>query len=96
MIQSCQECKTKCCKVGPGPYDQIPVDQYLENFESFKNYNKVCIHFSIKTGLCGLWNSDLLPDDCRNYVCFVREFSEQELAAIVIGTNLKGTQHARR
>jgi len=82
MIKSCQECKTKCCKTGPGPYERIPVHIFLKNFESHVNYNKVCEHFDLYIEKCEVWTSPQLPLDCKQYVCHVREFSEDELKKI--------------
>lgn len=82
MIKSCKECKTKCCKTGPGPYKKIPNYKYLKNFESHKNYNKACVNFDLDTEKCNLWGSYLLPLDCRVYVCHVREYSGKELQEI--------------
>jgi len=79
VIKSCQECKTKCCKTGPGPYRRVLKYKYLKNFESHKNYNVACASFDLKTEKCSLWGTHLLPLDCRVYVCHSREYSKQEL-----------------
>jgi len=80
MIDSCMDCKSNCCRVGPGPYEVIPVEQYLYNFERSNNYNKKCEH--LDNGLCRVWGTDKFPIDCAIYVCHVREFSPGELNAI--------------
>jgi len=82
MITSCQDCKTKCCKTGPGPYKRVPQHQYLKNFESHKNYNVACEHFDLVTEKCEVWNTPRLPRDCAQYVCHVRSYSEKELKEI--------------
>lgn len=82
MISSCSDCKTKCCRTGPGPYEAVPPLQYLEDFEHTENYNKVCDNFDLETERCLVWGTYLLPIQCRIYVCHLRTYAELELLEI--------------
>jgi len=81
MIKSCKECKTVCCKIGPGPHVPIESEDFLEEYDNISNYNKQCIELS-DDNKCTLWNSNSLPIECRQFVCCQREYSEQELKTI--------------
>ena len=45
MIDNCADCKTKCCSVGPGPYESIYHEVFLLNYGENDNYNKKCNQF---------------------------------------------------
>ena len=77
MIDNCADCKTKCCRVGPGPYEKIDHEQFLLNYGENDNYNKMCRHFIDEK--CSLWDKGETPLDCRIFVCYNRSFSEAEL-----------------
>lgn len=81
MITSCQDCKTNCCKIGPGPYRKLSPVDYLENFGTISAYNTKCTALK-DDGTCNLWGTSKFPDECRTYVCQVRSFTKNELAAI--------------
>jgi len=80
MIDNCQDCKTKCCSVGPGPYETIDHEVFLLNYGENDNYNKKCK--ALVDDKCIFWGTDKMPLDCRIYVCQVRSFSESELKNI--------------
>jgi len=80
MISSCKDCQTKCCSVGPGPYELIEAEQFLLNYGENDNYNKKCIAFM--HGKCTYWGKSRMPLDCKIYVCQVRSFSKLELNTI--------------
>lgn len=81
MISSCADCKTKCCKTGPGPYKTLKVREYLENFCYPDSYNTRCEHLS-KSGKCKIWQTPEFPTECRTHVCQHRKYSKQELKDI--------------
>ena len=81
MIKSCTDCKTKCCKTGPGPYKIRKVDTYLDNFGTPENYNTKCEHFT-RSGKCRVWGTRDLPLECRTYVCTNRQYSKKEMDVI--------------
>lgn len=82
MIKSCDECKSKCCKTGPGPYEPVDKKEYLFNARGSKKYNIKCEHFDEETEKCEIWNTKKLPVVCRIYVCSNREYSAEELVQI--------------
>jgi len=83
MISSCQKCKTKCCRTGPGPvWKKMKVHKYLDNFSTPTVYNRVCENFQVKTGHCALWGTPKLPVECRVYVCTTRSYTKKELSDI--------------
>jgi len=77
MIDSCKDCKTKCCSVGPGPYKRIHPEVFLLNYGENDNYNKKCMWF--RNEQCMVWGTDKMPLDCKIFVCSNRKFSEAEL-----------------
>ena len=81
MIKSCLECTNKCCFVGPGPYEALPAEEYLENFGTTESYNTKCESLG-DDGLCKLWGTPDFPQECRTYVCQTREYSEAEMRHI--------------
>ena len=87
MIDSCNDCKVKCCSVGPGPYDIVSPEIFLYHFGEHDVYNKKCSAFV--SGKCIRWGTDLLPYECRVYVCSSRSFTKDELKAIANKTDLK-------
>ena len=80
MIDSCKNCKTPCCQIGPGPYEVKDKEDFLEDYEDSDNYNKKCEGFV--DGKCKYWGTSDLPYQCRVFVCNVRSFSETELYMI--------------
>lgn len=77
MIYDCKDCKTKCCSVGPGPYEVVPPETFLLNDGQFENFNKKCVYFHNE--LCLAWGTDKMPLECKTYVCGLRSFSIEEL-----------------
>lgn len=84
MIKSCKDCKTKCCKSGPGPYKKVSAHEWLQEVQGSKKYNSMCENFDGATEQCKIWHSPELPVVCRTYVCGIREYSEEELRNIDI------------
>lgn len=82
MIKSCSECKTPCCRVGPGPYVAKPFPEYYENSAIYKGYNTKCEWFDEETSKCTVWGTKKLPVECKIYVCTSREYSKEELQKI--------------
>jgi len=83
MINSCSECKTKCCKIGPGPHKSVPVLEWMESQNLLGEiYNTRCENFNMDTEQCSLWNKPEMPGFCRTFICHNREYSEQELSEI--------------
>lgn len=82
MISSCNDCKTKCCKIGPGPYVVLRPSEFLEKFEMPENYNTVCKNFNLEQEKCRVWGTYRLPIECRLYVCHLRSYTENELDEI--------------
>ena len=81
MINSCKDCKSVCCKTGPGPYDALPPREYLDNFGDISAYNTKCMALSNEGG-CNLWGTPQFPIECRVYVCQTRSFTKKELSDI--------------
>jgi len=81
MIKSCKECKTKCCKVGPGPYKTKPFDEFYSEAATHVGYNTVCENFDLDTELCRVWKT-ALPLECQVYVCHVKEYTDIDLKLI--------------
>jgi hypothetical protein len=81
MISSCKDCKSICCKTGPGPHKPLMPDEYLENFGTTDAYNTKCVALK-DDGLCSLWGSAKFPMECRTYVCQSRTFKPAELKKI--------------
>jgi len=79
-IKSCSECTKNCCQWGPGPYKVIPMEAYIEGCDSVEGYNTQCEHFT--DGKCAIWGTDEHPLICRTWICNVRSYSDDELAAI--------------
>ena len=82
MINSCQQCLTKCCRVGPGPYTPISFDLWWDNAHTSAGYNTQCENWNEVNGKCGVWNTVDLPTECRVFVCSTRSYSPLELANI--------------
>lgn len=80
MINSCVECKSKCCQTGTGPHKLVSPEEYLDNFGYASAYNMKCKHFV--NGKCNIWGTKHLPVDCRIYVCQTRLFNKNELEII--------------
>lgn len=81
MITSCKECKTNCCKSGPGPHIPIPVETFLRNYATVWNYNKKC-GLLTEEGKCDFHDDIAQPLECKSLVCQVRSFSPKELEQI--------------
>lgn len=81
LINSCLECKTVCCKHGPGPHLPLEPETYLENFGEPEAYNTKCIALT-DDNECSLWGTPSLPVECRQYVCHVKNYTEEELDTI--------------
>lgn len=82
MISSCSDCKTKCCRSGPGPYNKVSVEDWvLRKVEGSKRYNTACEHFNTDTEECEVWET-ALPLQCAVYVCGVRTYTGEELEKI--------------
>lgn len=82
MIKSCQECKTKCCKNGPGPYKPLPFNEWFDKAVTYNGYNTKCENFNEESGNCDVWSTPQLPLACIVYVCGMREYSKEELENI--------------
>lgn len=82
MISSCNECTTKCCRSGPGPYKKISVHQWLYQAQGSNKYNKACEHYDEMLGLCKEWNTGNAPILCKTYVCGIRTYTKEELRDI--------------
>jgi hypothetical protein len=81
MIKSCADCKTRCCKTGPGPYTKLSAQDYLEVFGETEGYNTRCENLS-NSGKCRVWGTKDFPVECRIYVCQTRSYSAKEINAI--------------
>ena len=82
MIDSCAECKTNCCKIGPGPYRIVSPREYVERFGDLPSYNTECAALDSKSERCTLWGTPEFPEECKTYICHVRSFSKSELSEI--------------
>ena len=81
MISSCEECKTKCCKSGPGPFRDVSANDWLyQKQKGSKRYNTKCENFDLETEQCTVWPN--APFVCRVFVCGVRLYSRAELRRI--------------
>lgn len=81
MISSCKECKTKCCRSGPGPYKSVDMrDWLLHTKRGSGRYNTKCQFFNEETELCNVW--EIAPNICKTYVCGVRTYTPKELEDI--------------
>lgn len=80
MISSCKDCKSKCCRTGPGPWKPVPAYDYLDSFGNPEAYNTKCENF--KGGKCSVWKTKDFPTECLTYVCQSRKFTKEELARI--------------
>ena len=78
MIDSCKDCKSICCKTGPGPFEELEPEDYLDNFGTTDSYNTKCSALD-KDDKCELWGTSDFPLECRTYVCQNRSFSKEEL-----------------
>ena len=81
LVSSCSDCKTKCCKFGPGPYKRLPPHEFLENYGSIDGYNTRCNKLT-NSGKCKLWGTPVLPIECRIFVCQNKKFTKKELKSI--------------
>ena len=81
LVSSCFECKAICCKHGPGPYQPLAPEEYLENFGTSDAYNTRCMALDDE-GKCSIWGTPKFPHVCRTHVCNQRIFSKEELKAI--------------
>lgn len=80
MIDSCSDCKTICCKHGPGPWKKLPPKEYLSNYGIADSYNTQCE--KLVNGGCSIWDKPEFPVECRAHICHVRKFSKKELKQI--------------
>lgn len=81
MIKSCSECKTKCCKTGPGPYKSVSVNDWLTHKDhGSKRYNTKCEHFDENNETCKIWKN--APLACKTFICSVRSYNRSELREI--------------
>jgi len=81
MISSCTDCKTSCCKFGPGPWKAIDSVKFLDDYNTPESYNTRCANLK-EDGRCNVWGTTMLPSECRSFVCSVRKFSKAELKKI--------------
>lgn len=81
LVNSCFECKSVCCKHGPGPYRSLPPEDYLENFSTTEAYNTKCMALG-DDNKCTLWGTKDFPHVCRTHVCNQRIFTKEELKKI--------------
>lgn len=81
LVTSCKDCKTVCCKTGPGPHRKKTPEEYLENFGTVEAYNTKCMALG-EDNLCTLWGTPDFPVECRTYICQSRYFSHEELKTI--------------
>lgn len=82
-IKSCVDCQTNCCRIGPGPYEILPFQEYFERqgFHEKSSYNTQCA--SLGEDLkCQEWGTDRMPIGCQIMVCPVRDYSSEELQRI--------------
>ena len=77
MIDNCADCKSNCCRVGPGPYKIVDPELFLENHGCHEAYNTQCD--GLVDNKCKYWNTDKLPLECKTYVCSSKIFSDTEL-----------------
>jgi len=80
MIDNCGDCKTKCCRAGPGPYKKMPPEMFLANYGEFENYNVQCEAFVDEK--CSLWGTPEMPLECRIFVCPTKTYTDLELNKI--------------
>lgn len=82
MIDNCGDCKTKCCRSGPGPYRIVPPKAWLFKLQGSQKYNSMCANFDPEKGICKAWNTGDIPIVCKTYVCGLRTYSKEELEKI--------------
>jgi len=78
MINNCGDCKTNCCKSGPGPYKIVTAKEAVEHWGMTRSYNTKCQYLS-RAGNCNVWGTSDLPIECATYVCHVREYSKKQI-----------------
>lgn len=81
MYNSCNTCKSNCCRHGKGPYKLLPPEEYLENYGAFEAYNTKCLALDDK-GRCRLWGTAELPQECRTFVCTSKVYTKEQLSII--------------
>jgi len=77
MISSCSDCKTVCCKFGPGPYRVLEPTAFLDEYGLPEAYNTKCSGLT-DDSKCSYWDTPKLPVECRWHICSVRTFSQKE------------------
>lgn len=81
MISSCAECKTPCCRSGPGPWKIVSKTDWLsQKQQGSKRYNTQCENLTVDNK-CKVWETEL-PVVCATHVCGVRTYTEAELKNI--------------
>lgn len=80
-ISSCTQCKTVCCKFGPGPYEVLEPEDFTGSWCDSGNYNTKCSGLA-DSGGCKYWNMPNLPMECRTFICQIRLFSKEELESV--------------
>ena len=81
LIKSCAECKTKCCKFGPGPYKLLRPKDFFDVYMTAEGYNIKCNQLK-RNGKCSVWGTKDLPEECRSHVCHVKAYNKKELNII--------------
>ena len=79
LYKSCSECKHKCCKTGPGPYTEINPKDYNDIANNPEGYNTKCKYFDLKTEMCTIWNTNKIPLLCKTWICWLKEYTQEEL-----------------
>ena len=82
MIDNCGDCKTKCCRSGPGPYKKVSAHDWLHVLQGSEKYNSMCENLDQDKGICKEWNTGNVPIVCKTYVCGIRTYSKEELENI--------------
>ena len=80
MINTCDKCKSICCRTGPGPYVKLTPRKYINRFGDIDAYNTQCMY--LVKNKCIVWNTSKQPFDCKVYVCQSRAYSKAELDRI--------------
>jgi len=81
LVKSCVQCKSNCCKLGPGPYKTLKPEDYLENFADPQGWNTKCDGLT-EDLKCRYWGTPKLPVECRTFVCNNKLFSKKDLKLI--------------
>ncbi len=79
VVNSCEDCKSKCCASGPGPYKPLRFEDWYETSISSEGYNTKCENFLTTSGRCMVWGTAQLPIACLLYVCGNKKLSKKKL-----------------